>query len=72
MATVTKTINKSTNRRKEKSERRGKKNANPLVFSEFEVDGTVYKTTLPSRFQQNKKWKPKDLGEIEALITGVI
>jgi len=43
-----------------------------LVYSELEIGGTVYKTTYPPRFQQPKKWKPKDIGEIESLITGIV
>jgi len=55
-----------------KKEKKGKEAAEELVFSEFEIDGTVYKTTLPKYFQPNKKWKPKEVGDIESLITGVI
>ena len=60
--------------RKEKraKEKKSKKAAEEPIFSEFEIDGTVYKTTLPKYFQRDKKWKPKEIGEIESLITGVI
>ena len=58
---------KHSNKKKE-----GKKNIKPPIYSELEIDGTVYKTTLPDRFLQNKKWKPKDTREIESLITGIV
>ena len=69
MAITTKKAKKNDSKKREKSE---KKAALPLVLSELEINGTVYKTTLPKYFQQNKKWKPKDLGEINSLITGSI
>jgi biotin carboxyl carrier protein len=60
--------------KREKRERKGKKSKAIFempVLSEFEIGGTVYKTTFPTNFRQ-KKWKPKDIGEIEALITGTV
>jgi len=62
-------------RKKEKKERKEKKSRKGIempILSEFEIDGTVYKTTLPKYFQQGKKWKPKEIGEVESLITGVV
>ena len=58
--------------RKEKNEKKGKKTVEELVFSEFEIDGAIYKTTLPKYYRRNKKWKPKAIGDIESMITGVI
>jgi len=55
-----------------KKDKKNKKSIEPLVYSELELNGTVYITTFPKDFQLNKKWKPKDIGEIESLITGVI
>jgi len=76
MATTKTTKKKEKKERKEKEkkikkEKKGKETAEMPVFSELEIGGIVYKTTLPSRFQQ-KKWNPKNIGEIEALITGII
>jgi len=58
--------------KKEKKVKKDKKEVEVLVFSDFEINGTVYKTTLPAHFQQSKKWKPKDVGDIESLITGTV
>ena len=57
---------------KEKKVKKGKKEAEAPVFSDFELNGTVYKTTFPPHFRQSKKWKPKNIGEIESLITGTV
>ena len=61
--------NRDNDRKKDK---KGKGAIETPSLSELEIDGTIYKTTLPSHFQKNKKWKPKEIGEIEALITGSI
>jgi biotin carboxyl carrier protein len=63
---------KKEKKSKGRKEKKGKGSIDMSLFSELEIGGTVYKTTLPDRFQQKKKWKSKDIGEIEALITGVI
>ena len=63
---------KTKNKEQAKHEKKGKKAIEQPVYSELEIDGTVYKTTYPPRFQPNKKWKQKDIGEVEALITGVV
>jgi biotin carboxyl carrier protein len=55
-----------------KKDKKGKVAIETPSFSELEIGGTIYKTTLPSHFQKNKKWKPKEIGDIEALITGSI
>jgi len=72
MALTTKKAKKSDSKKREKSEKKAKKATQTLSLSDLEIDGTVYKTVLPKYFQQSKKWKPKDLGEINSLITGAI
>jgi len=57
---------------KKEKEKKGKKAVEMPVYSEFELNGTVYKTTFPAHFQQNKKWKRKDIGAIESVITGIV
>ena len=72
MSIIPKKAKKGDSKKTGKNEKKAKKTAQTLSFSDLEIDGTVYKTTLPKYFQQSKKWKPKDLGEINSLITGAI
>ena len=65
-------VTTKTKDKDKKQDKRDKKSVKQLVYSDLEINGTVYKTTYPPRFQPNKKWKPKDLGEIESLITGIV
>ena len=60
-----------TKDKEKKKDKRDKKFVKQPVYSDLEINGTVYKTTYPPRFQP-RKWKPKDIGEIESLITGVV
>jgi len=63
---------KKEKEKRSKKEKKDRKGVEALILSELEVDGTVYKTTVPQSLRQNKKWKPKEIGDIESLITGVI
>jgi len=72
MATTKEAKNDRVKVKKEKKEKKKKKAIEAPVFSELEIDGTIYKTMFPKYFHQNKKWKPKEIGDVESLITGVI
>jgi len=63
---------KDKKQKKDRKEKKEKKAVETPVYSEFELNGTIYKTTFPAHFKQAKKWKPTDIGEIESIITGTI
>jgi pyruvate carboxylase subunit B len=63
---------KKNHKSKEKKDKKGKKDTEIIDFSLLEIGGTVYKTTFPKHYDKRKKWRPKDIGEIESLITGVV